>query len=282
MTTGSRWAKVTFAVPTFKTGAPTEYATYFERPSTVEVHSIADVCNWLLGCEYASDEEQFGVAEHWMHPSEFEATRKGDCEDHALWAWRKLVELGLDAEFVVGRCPDPGDPAGEHAWVIIHDNDGLEIFEATAKSVERMRRRVQDAGDHYLPHYGVDGEFRIRPFVGLLDDMRPKPAPPPDESLKWSPLPFGRRGRRENVVSALNPGRAKPPSRVSRLIGPVLMTSASVAGIVAFAAANPMVRGVALTSFVVVTVAAMVRWLQGRGEMSSSGREMSDYRKPMT
>jgi predicted transglutaminase-like cysteine proteinase len=33
------------------------------------------------------------------HPGAFERRRRGDCEDFALWAWRKLAEVGVDAEF---------------------------------------------------------------------------------------------------------------------------------------------------------------------------------------
>src|SRR5262245_44057109 len=94
-----RWGKVTMSVPPYRTGAQADYSTYFERESTVQVTSIDDICQWLLGCTYVSDKEQFGDAELWLHPSEFEQRRKGDCEDFALWAWRELVELGLDAEF---------------------------------------------------------------------------------------------------------------------------------------------------------------------------------------
>ncbi len=35
--------------------------------------------------------------------SGFRGKRRGDCKDHALWAWRKLNELGIAAELVCGQ-----------------------------------------------------------------------------------------------------------------------------------------------------------------------------------
>jgi hypothetical protein len=44
----------------------------------------------------------FGEADFWQHPSTFERLRTGDCEDFAVWAWRKLIELGYDVDLVAG------------------------------------------------------------------------------------------------------------------------------------------------------------------------------------
>src|SRR5690348_3236184 len=46
-------------------------------------------------CEYVRDPVH--ERDFWQHPKTFEQLRKGDCEDHALWAWRKLTELGISA-----------------------------------------------------------------------------------------------------------------------------------------------------------------------------------------
>ena len=67
------------------------------------VKSLQEICEWLVGCDYADDEAFFNEPDFWQHPVMFEQTRKGDCEDHALWAWRKLVELGFEAELVRGH-----------------------------------------------------------------------------------------------------------------------------------------------------------------------------------
>src|SRR5512139_1760568 len=70
---------------------------YLLSPSTVRCNDLADIRRFLAGCRYVTDKEQFGAADFWMTPSELEKSRRGDCEDFALWAWVKLLALGYDA-----------------------------------------------------------------------------------------------------------------------------------------------------------------------------------------
>ena len=42
--------------------------------------TLEDMEQWLRGCEYATDMEQFGKNDYWQHPAEFEKRRKGDCD----------------------------------------------------------------------------------------------------------------------------------------------------------------------------------------------------------
>ena len=67
----------------------------------------------------------FNEIDLWQHPSSFEELRRGDCEDFALWAWRKLAELGIDAEFFVGRILSVEEPDvdRQHAWVVFRVGD---------------------------------------------------------------------------------------------------------------------------------------------------------------
>jgi hypothetical protein len=58
---------------------------------------LDDVRQFLCGCRYESDDDQFGRADYWMPPEDFEARRRGDCEDFALWTWRQLMHLGTRA-----------------------------------------------------------------------------------------------------------------------------------------------------------------------------------------
>ena len=92
------WARSPAVLPTraFGRGSVRDFRWYFERESEVPVRSIDEVCDWLLGCAYVSDRELFNESDFWQHPGTFERLRQGDCEDYALWAWRKLVELGPD------------------------------------------------------------------------------------------------------------------------------------------------------------------------------------------
>ena len=94
---GLPWSRQAAHIPhhSFAKGSLNKFRWYLEGNSQVVVSSLEDVCHWLKTCQYAQDEVLFNQSDHWQHPSQFEQTRQGDCEDHALWAWRKLGELGI-------------------------------------------------------------------------------------------------------------------------------------------------------------------------------------------
>src|SRR5262250_3356035 len=87
---------------------------YLTQPLSVQCKNLEDLRTYLCHCRYVSDEEQFGRRDFWMPPEEFERSRKGDCEDFALYAWRQLLSLGYSARFVVGS---HGRYSEGHAWV---------------------------------------------------------------------------------------------------------------------------------------------------------------------
>jgi hypothetical protein len=61
--------------------APVTISPIFSTGSTnVSVDSIEAIQDWLLGCQYESDEALFGEADFWLHPTTFERLRSGDCE----------------------------------------------------------------------------------------------------------------------------------------------------------------------------------------------------------
>jgi len=90
------------------------FGSYVSQPLTVKCTSLEDLRVFLRKCRYVSDEEQFGKKEYWMPPQDFERSRKGDCEDFSLYAWRQLLEMGYKARFVGGTV---GDSPSGHAWV---------------------------------------------------------------------------------------------------------------------------------------------------------------------
>ena len=112
------WRRVACPVPLHRygTGARHDFAWYLEGQSRVEVGSIREICRWLRACEYVRDGDLFYEADYWQHPCAFEQLRQGDCEDFALWAWRKLIRLGHTAEFVAGFSRTGAVERG-HAWV---------------------------------------------------------------------------------------------------------------------------------------------------------------------
>lgn len=143
----------------FGTGSQNEFRWYFERASSVQPGTVAEICNWLRECRYVSDHEQFNTRDHWLHPVEFETSRQGDCEDHALWAWRKLVELGIPAEFVVGQAKWADDhPTEAHAWVTFTQNGRTHLLEATGKS--SLIYPLETTASRYHPLYSIDQNFQ--------------------------------------------------------------------------------------------------------------------------
>jgi transglutaminase-like putative cysteine protease len=170
----SPWERVPMRVPAtaFGPGSCQPFAEYFAGESCVRVRSIDDIVTFLQTCEYVSDIELFHTPDFWQHPRDFEKLRRGDCEDFALWAWRKLAELGIDADFCVGRviCDDQPEVDRQHAWVV-YRVDGTEfLFEPAAQTPSRMIRPLADAMGDYVPHFAVNHRFDTNAFVGCASD----------------------------------------------------------------------------------------------------------------
>ena len=170
----SAWDRLAIRVPAtvFGPGSMQPFAEYFRGPSSVPVQSIDDIVAWLQTCEYVADLELFHERDVWQHPASFEKLRRGDCEDFALWAWRKRGEIGIDGEFIVGRVVSDDSTAidRQHAWVV-YRVDGTEfLFEPAARNPSRIRRRLADAMDEYVPHFAVNHRFDTDTFVGCAAD----------------------------------------------------------------------------------------------------------------
>ena len=148
-----------------------DFRCYLEGPSRVDVRSLRGLCAWLRRCKYASDMRLFGRRDYWQYPAGFEELRRGDCEDHALWAWRKLIELGHEAELMVGRqAANHADDAGEgwHAWVVFSVSGERFLLEATSKSRAEIIRPLHEATSQYTPHASVDHRLQRHLYAGYL------------------------------------------------------------------------------------------------------------------
>jgi len=156
----------------FGSGSYQPFAEYFKGNSGVRVASIDDIVAWLQTCEYVSDLELFHERDFWQHPRVFERLKRGDCEDFALWAWRKLAEVGVDAELCVGRmiCDDRPELARQHAWVVYRVNGTAFLFEPAARTPSRMIRPLADVMAEYVPHFAVNHRFDTNAFVGCAYD----------------------------------------------------------------------------------------------------------------
>jgi hypothetical protein len=145
-----------------------DFQFYLQGPSRVDVRSLRGLCAWLRRCKYESDLRLFGRRDYWQYPAGFEELRRGDCEDHALWAWRKLIELGHEAELMVGRQSSADDAEGWHAWVVFSQNGERFLLEATSKSQPEMVRPLHEATAQYTPHASVDQRLQRHLYAGYL------------------------------------------------------------------------------------------------------------------
>ena len=153
----------------FGAGSRRPFTHYLEGESHIKAESIDDICDWLRQCKYVRDEELFNQRDVWQHPGEFEALKKGDCEDHALWAWRKLIELDIPTEFVVGRIHwgnDDGVQSGAHAWLVFWQDGRSYLLETTHK--RQLIYEQEKVQTKYHPWFSVDQElntFRFSPIA---------------------------------------------------------------------------------------------------------------------
>lgn len=130
-------------------------AAFLSQPVKVVCRDMDEIRAFLSTCRQVSDLEQFGVADYWMSPTEFEQSRRGDCEDFALWTCRQLLGLGHSARFVVGSAGRYGEG---HAWVSLRVGDEIFIVEPmlarlrTFPRLETLRYKpivsVESTGSH--------------------------------------------------------------------------------------------------------------------------------------
>lgn len=106
--------------PTFHAGR------FLSQPLQHWCTDVADLRRFLAECKYVSDEEQFGERDYWQPPEQFEESKKGDCEDFALWAWRQLLHMNYPARFALGSASRYGDG---HAWVTFQRDGKTYLLE---------------------------------------------------------------------------------------------------------------------------------------------------------
>jgi hypothetical protein len=169
---GDAWRSLPHDVPLALYGPGNladDFSFYLAGPSGVSVGSVRELCYWLRKCQYAHDSVLFGRSDYWQHPTGFETLRRGDCEDHALWAWRKLIELGHPTELVIGECQQGAESGdNQHAWVVYDENGSRFLFETAEKSRKKMIRPFADASKHYVPHASIDQNLQRHLYAGFF------------------------------------------------------------------------------------------------------------------
>lgn len=158
-----------FSPRIFGRGSTHKFGWYLEGKGET-VDGLDGIVELLLNkFRYKSDKELFGKKDYWQHPSEFAERCQGDCEDHALWVWRKLKENNIRARFIGGKLCRNKPGFSFHAWVVFN-NQGVDYsFETIAKEKEKMILPLHDkyVNEKYIPLFGVDHELRTYGYAGI-------------------------------------------------------------------------------------------------------------------
>src|SRR5262245_42015103 len=104
-------------------------AAYLTQPLKIKCNSLESIRSFLRSCRYVSDKKQFD-RDYWMPPEQFEHRRQGDCDCAAIWTWRQLIDMGIEARFVVGTVGGNG-----HAWVTYQDGNRWYLLEPWAAAL---------------------------------------------------------------------------------------------------------------------------------------------------
>jgi hypothetical protein len=143
----------------FAFGSKKPFSYYLTRQSQVHVNSITEICDWLRQCKYIHDQEQFRETDVWTHPVDFETSKRGDCEDHSLWAWRKLIKLGYETDLVLGYMKNQFGEDGYHAWVTYEENGRSFLIEPTRKAGP-MIFPLKTKSETYRPLFSVNQNLK--------------------------------------------------------------------------------------------------------------------------
>jgi hypothetical protein len=144
------------------------FGRFFSQPVSQHCRDLADIRSFLRTCRYVSDQRQFGTDDLWVSPEQFETSRKGDCEDFALWVWRQLVDLGFECRFVGGSSGFYGEG---HAWITVVIAGKQYLLEPQLRRSEKFPRLSVAA---YQPAFSVEWDGSKPKFY---EHRRTKPFP---------------------------------------------------------------------------------------------------------
>ena len=193
------WVRLPYEAPLalYGDGARRDFGWVFEGESTTVIHTLDELVQWLAECSYDSDARLFQEADFWQHPRTFEHLRRGDCEDYALWAWRKMLEIGIDADLVIGRRVPPGTENSRHAWILFRSGGEEFVFEPVACHDRAVAvRPLSAARSEYVPEFGVNRNRQRFFFAGYAFFLQN-----PHLGRATGPA-SGRRGSRLSAASA--------------------------------------------------------------------------------
>ena len=126
-----------------------DYAQWLAQQKTVE-----DIINFANYFTYVSDKKQFNKVDHWQTPSEFFASKKGDCEDiHLFIADAIYRALGLESYLIVAWRFTRFPLTESHAMAIYKQNN--QYFLVNYRDIIPMaslkdKEAVKKAGFSYI------------------------------------------------------------------------------------------------------------------------------------
>ena len=128
---------------------------FLSQPLKKWCSDFSELRRFLSTCKYVTDKEQFGENDYWQPPDDFEQSRKGDCEDFALWTWRQLMHINYPSRFVVGTAGRYGEG---HAWVTFEKDGKAFLLEPLSWGVGLRLPRLSVV--RYKPKFSMawDGE----------------------------------------------------------------------------------------------------------------------------
>ena len=112
---------------------------YVGHSLTLQCKNLEEMRQFLRTCRWVSDDDLFGKDEYWQPPDEFEKRKAGDCEDFALWTWRQLLGMGLDARVVFGT---HGRYGIGHAWVEYFQDGKCFLLEPQCRNLGMAMPRL--------------------------------------------------------------------------------------------------------------------------------------------
>jgi len=145
--------------PTFPMGR------YVSQPLTIQCSTLEEVCQFLRTCRVVSDEKLFGKEEYWQPPDQFEKRKAGDCEDFALWTWRELLAIGLNARLVFGK---HGRYGTGHAWVMFFQDGKCFLLEPQLRFLGLRLPRLTTL--RYKPIFSVSWDGRTLRYYAHKED----------------------------------------------------------------------------------------------------------------
>lgn len=102
-----------------------EYVSWLSKQKTFE-----DVHSYINDFTYVDDKVQFGVLDYWQTPSQFFATKKGDCEDiHFFLADAIYRALGWESYLLIGWRWDGFLKMISHGMAIFNDGMSYKLID---------------------------------------------------------------------------------------------------------------------------------------------------------